>query len=688
MENYSENEIKAAFEEWIQAQGYKRAKGHNGEWKPYKRGYTCRVQLESDNKAGAGHGSATFYTDKPAQGVINDFKGVRLEWSFFNDYLKGDENHEYNKNMPKGEELEKIKAERIKAEAELIELQRLEILKEFESFKVYTPAKEEPLHDYLVNKSVEPYEGLRINNKGDLIIPAYDSADLNRLMTYQRILKKPLPDGNNKLFATDGVYKGSCFVIGELDGSDAIAIAEGYATAATVHELTGLPVVSTFSTNNMPTVAANIKRAYPQAKLIIFADNDRATELNGGGNAGITKALQTIAALDLKPECLVTPPDDFAEQGSHCSDWNDYARDRHEEARQALGSAVDFILTNPALNEFRALPVASLARTQSKMLKAGEGISLDLHMYSANTPTEGKYQEVKFNGLTLIAARTGGGKTTLLTNFAVRALEVNENAKILFISLEEAEDSIHKRMIAAQAKCLSMQEINSLIWSNGAIGGEAYKWNIIVTAADELSSRQVKIIDLIDVPDIKRAEKCRQIIEAARAEWGSDAIIFIDYIQKLKGDGAAGQGYKEFKDIVEQIQPLISSGVTIFAAAQMNREGARGSINNKALEFWEAIPEQIREAGDLEQAAEKILFCVIDKSKPEHVANIRLLKNRRGSSDLSVGIPLDYDKGGLKWAQQSRATLLEVSAGDKGKGEPPAKDKGQIKSIQALKAMG
>ena len=532
MDNYNESEIRAAFEEWVQAQGYKRAKGRYGEWKPFRLGYTCRIQAEGSNKAGAGHGSATYFTDKPAGGVINDFKGDRRVWNYWRDYLKGDTSHEYYKNMPKGEELKKIQADRIKAEAELIEAQRLEILREFESFKVYTPAKEEPLHDYLVNKSVDPYEGLRINSSGELIIPAYDSADFNRLMTYQKILNKPLPDGKtNKLYATGGASKGSCFVIGKLEDSDAIGIAEGYATAATVHSLTGLPVVSTFSAGNMPTVAANIKRAYPQAKLIIFADNDRATELNGGGNAGITKAMETIAALDLKPECLVTPPDEFAERGKHCSDWNDYARDRHEEARQALSSGVDFILTNPALNEFRALPVASLARTQSKMLKAGAGISLNLHMFNSNTQAEGRSQEVKFNGLTLIAARTGGGKTTLLTNFAARALEVNENAKVLFISLEEAEDSIHKRMIAAQAKCLSMQDINSLIWSNGNIG-DAHKWQIINETADELSKRELKIVDLIDVPDIKRAEKCRQIIEAARAEWGNDAVIFIDYIDK------------------------------------------------------------------------------------------------------------------------------------------------------------
>lgn len=675
MDNYNESEIRAAFEEWVQAQGYKRAKGRSGEWKPFRLGYTCRIQAEGSNKAGAGHGSATYFTDKPAGGVINDFKGDRRVWNYWRDYLKGDTSHEYYKNMPKGEELKKIQADRIKAETELIEAQRLEILKEFESFKLYAPAEDEPLHCYLQAKSVEPHKGLRLDGKGELIIPAYDSTNLNRFMTYQRILKKPLPDGKNKLFATGGVAKGSCFVMGELGGADAIGIAEGYATAATVHSLTGLPVVSVFYADNMPTVAGNIKKAYPQAKLIIFADNDIATveEAQKRGetvkNAGITKAQQTIAELGLEPECLATPPDEFAERGKHCSDWNDYARDRHEEARQALGSAVDFILTNPspALSEFRALPVASLARTQSKMLKAGAGISLNLHMFNSNTQAEGRSQEVKFNGLTLIAARTGGGKTTLLTNFAARALEVNENAKVLFISLEEAEDSIHKRMIAAQAKCLSMQDINSLIWSNGNIG-DAHKWQIINETADELSKRELKIVDLIDVPDIKRAEKCRQIIEAARAEWGSDAIIFIDYIQKLKGEGAAGQGYKEFKDIVEQIQPLISSGVTIFAAAQMNREGARNSINDKGKEFWEAIPEQIREAGDLEQAAEKLLFCVIDKTKPEHFANIRLLKNRRGSSDLSVAIPLDYDKGGLQWGTQRISTFSESSGKANGNG--------------------
>jgi len=44
-------------------------------------------------------------------------------------------------------------------------------------------------------------------------------------------------------------------VIGEPSASNKILMTEGYATGATLHELTGLPVVVAFHAGNLPVVA-------------------------------------------------------------------------------------------------------------------------------------------------------------------------------------------------------------------------------------------------------------------------------------------------------------------------------------------------------------------------------------------------------------------------------------------------
>jgi putative DNA primase/helicase len=54
---------------------------------------------------------------------------------------------------------------------------------------------------------------------------------------------------------------------------------EGWATGATLHEATGLPVVVAFNAGNLLLVAKLIRREYPAARLVICADNDWKTAI-------------------------------------------------------------------------------------------------------------------------------------------------------------------------------------------------------------------------------------------------------------------------------------------------------------------------------------------------------------------------------------------------------------------------
>ena len=96
-------------------------------------------------------------------------------------------------------------------------------------------------------------------------------------------------DGS-KRFMTGGRIAGCYYAIGR--PMDKLLLAEGYATAATLHEATGAAVAVCFNCGNLEAVARAIRVKFPRLQLIVVADNDCATP----GNPGLTKARKAALA--------------------------------------------------------------------------------------------------------------------------------------------------------------------------------------------------------------------------------------------------------------------------------------------------------------------------------------------------------------------------------------------------------
>ena len=138
-------------------------------------------------------------------------------------------------------------------------------------------------HPYLVNKRVHNH-GLRLS-KGALVVPLRDTAGVLHSLQF-------IDTDGNKRFLSGGRKKGCYFSIGDV--SDTLCIAEGYATAASVHEATGYATACAFDAGNLLPVAQALRRKLPEIKIIICADNDIQTP----GNPGLTKARMAAAAVD------------------------------------------------------------------------------------------------------------------------------------------------------------------------------------------------------------------------------------------------------------------------------------------------------------------------------------------------------------------------------------------------------
>lgn len=149
----------------------------------------------------------------------------------------------------------------------------------------------DPSHPYLQNKGINNPEILRsirqneYNGQRQLVIPLYQD---NKLVSVQTINE----DGSKRILK-GSKKSGSHTAIGSLKNEThkgAVAVAEGWATAASIRQATGLPVIAAIDKGNMIYIAEKLARTLPPSTTVIFAaDNDPS----GGG----LEAAQKAAAL-------------------------------------------------------------------------------------------------------------------------------------------------------------------------------------------------------------------------------------------------------------------------------------------------------------------------------------------------------------------------------------------------------
>lgn len=130
--------------------------------------------------------------------------------------------------------------------------------------------------DYLKRKGIGAY-GVRFTEKSSLVIPITDIKGkihgLQIILDSQTNKERISKLGRDKEFYPSGMAKKGHF---HLIGSpiNLLLVAEGYATAATLHEATGFPVAVAFDANNIDPVIAEFRRHYQGIHIIICADND------------------------------------------------------------------------------------------------------------------------------------------------------------------------------------------------------------------------------------------------------------------------------------------------------------------------------------------------------------------------------------------------------------------------------
>lgn len=137
--------------------------------------------------------------------------------------------------------------------------------------------------DYLDRKGVLGH-GVRYSTGGSMIIPVLDTT--GAIHGLQVIRGKQVGERkrlDKEFWPTGLAIKGHFFLIGM--AGPIILVAEGYATAASLYEATGLPVAVAFNANNIGPVATALRARYKQAKILICADDDETQKCHAPDEA-------------------------------------------------------------------------------------------------------------------------------------------------------------------------------------------------------------------------------------------------------------------------------------------------------------------------------------------------------------------------------------------------------------------
>jgi phage/plasmid primase-like uncharacterized protein len=185
-----------------------------------------------------------------------------------------------------------------------------------------------PDHPYLAKKGINVH-GARITGDGRLIVPLYDQDGNLASLQY-------IDHEGGKLYHPGGQTGGKFWMLGTTDEPGTLYVAEGFATAATIHETTDRPVVVAYSASNLVPVTGTLREIYGATQdIVIVADNDKS----GVGQRYAEQASAKYGARMVMPSIE--------------GDANDYAQAGHNLAALLLPPPNDWLI--PA-DDFCAQP--------------------------------------------------------------------------------------------------------------------------------------------------------------------------------------------------------------------------------------------------------------------------------------------------------------------------------------------
>ena len=298
-------------------------------------------------------------------------------------------------------------------------------------------------HPYLARKGVRAH-GLRADADNRLLVPVRDANGKLHSLEYIHT------DGSKK-FLTGGRIRGCYYSIGA--PTDVLCIAEGFATAASIHEATGYAVAVAFFAGNLKAVSEALRKKFPALRLIVCADDDCGKE----HNAGVTKGREAAQAIG----ALLAVPDFGKDRPDGATDFNDLAQHCGRAAVQRCIQQAEPVACEP-----QPIPVEA---TRCAILTRGDTIKLE--------PIDWLWEGWLAAGkLHILAGAPGTGKTTIALAMAAAVTTggrwpdrspVARGSVVIWSGEDDPGDTLKPRLLAMEAELSRVHFVEAVAGLDG-----------------------------------------------------------------------------------------------------------------------------------------------------------------------------------------------------------------------------
>lgn len=229
----------------------------------------------------------------------------------------------------------------------------------------------------------------------------------------------------------------------------------------------------------------------------------------------------------------------------------------------------------------------------------------------------------RMEGLIVLAARPGMGKTALAINIAAELAKKEHG--VVFFSLEQETNQIFERMLASESE-VPLEEIRLGSYTND----ETLVARVEKTQKQmEYMMQYMHIDDKASVPTSYIASVARQ----KKYEWGKLGLIIVDYLHIMRLNDkqrvdALGDATKELRALGKEL------GCPVLLLSQLRRE---------ERESKKARPElsDLRSSGEIEQSADMVWFIYRESyydqaglAPDEDIAEVIVRKSRNGRQGI------------------------------------------------------
>ena len=398
-----------------------------------------------------------------------------------------------------------------------------------------------------------------------IIVPTSPDYYVGRAISAAAQYPKMIPkDGTPGIFNQEALYTGSTVFICEA-WADALAVMEAGADAIALN-----------SKSNADILLNLLKERPTQARLVLVLDNDEA------GLAGMEKLEKG-----------------FQEMGITYTRAN-ICGGAHDPNEALVSDRLSFLSAVQAAELPGLLHYEDLLKT----FQTADDRIIEIKAF----PHFSKTAKIKVHGSVVIAADTGGGKSSLALNF-VHSL--NETYPCLYFNLEMDQLTVLQRLVAI-ASGMTLDRI------------EGYKQDPATAETVNLYLKQLttrKPLQIIQ--DAYYLEDIEAIIRTSTAGREDPTMVFIDHSLLVDSKDQRDKRYERFTEVSESLRKMaLKYNIVLFVLLQMNRAG-------KKDENAKPKNDSLKESGSWENDATQIIFLWKEPNKGKKLI---LTKNRNGAS--------------------------------------------------------